>query len=143
MLLALTNSSNGRAFDALIGAGIFTICSGPFALLLGILPAVILGALSGLLIGLLAAPWRGRLSNGGAALIGLLVAIAIVIGGNLLLGPGMIEPNQAGFARYRPYLFWIAGPSVLILIGLPAVGWALQQDTQKVLPSVFGSERRQ
>ena len=47
------------------------------------------------------------------------------------------------FATIHRGALWIAGPSVLILIGLPAVGWALQQDIQKVLPSVFGSERRQ
>lgn len=142
VLLALTNSANARLFDALIGAGIFALCSGPFALLLGILPALLLGAFSGLWIGLLVAPWRGQLSNRGAALIGLLVAIATVIVGNLVLGPGMIEPARTGFGRYRLYLFWVGGPSVLILIGLPVVGWVLQQDVQMIVPSVLRGRKR-
>jgi hypothetical protein len=127
-LLAFTNRANGRIVDALIGAAVFGICSGPFALVLGILPGALLGAVSGLLIGLLVAPWRHTLSRWGAALIGLLVALVIVVAGNLLLGPGMIEPHRPEPGRYLPYLFWIAGPSLLLLIGLPWVGWALRQE---------------
>jgi hypothetical protein len=128
LLLALTNSANGRAADALIGATLFGVCSGPFAFVLGIVPGTLLGAASGLTISLLAAPFRRTLSNAAAALIGLGVAIASVGAGNLLLGPDMIEPNRPTPGRYLPYLFWIAGPSVLVLIGLPWVGWALQRD---------------
>jgi hypothetical protein len=125
-LLALTNSTNGRATDALIGAGIFSICAGPFAFVLGVVPGTLLGAVSGLAIGLLVAPFRRGLPSWGAALIGVLVAIAIVIADNLALGPGMIEPHRTAPGRYLPYLFWIAGPSLLVLIGLPWVGWTLQ-----------------
>ncbi|MBX7236185.1 MAG: hypothetical protein K1X65_17510 [Caldilineales bacterium] len=128
IVLAITNSANGKLLDAMIGAGVFTICSGPFALVLGILPGTILGLLCGLLIALLVAPFGGALSHRGAGLIGLLLAAVVVIAGNLLLGPGMIDPNRPGFGRTFPYLFWIAGPSLLILFGLPVVGWLLQQD---------------
>ena len=134
VLLALTNASADKLIEVALGAAIFAICSGPFALLLGVLPGTLLGALGGLLIGLVAAAWRGRLSDRSAALIGLLVAIAIVVVGNLLWGPGMIQPALFGLARYRLYLFWIAGPSVLVLAGLPAVGWALQQNIGRLLP---------
>lgn len=129
--LVSTNSGNGRVFDALIGAGVLGICAGPFALVLGILPAMLLGAVSGLVVGLLAAPFHKTLTGGGGAVIGLLVALVVVIGGNLLLGPGMIEPNRPEPGRYFPYLFWIAGPSLLVLVGLPIVGWLLPRDLRR------------
>ncbi len=140
VLLAFTNSANGKAFDALIGAGVFTLCAGPFALVLGILPGTILGLVCGLVIGLLVAPFRGAVSNRGAALIGLLLAVVIVAAGNLLLGPDMIQPQSPGFGRYFPYLFWIVGPSLLILLGLPLVGWLLQQDLGPYLRRSRGAE---
>ena len=127
-VLAFTNGGQGGMLDPLIGAAVFGICSGPFAFVLGILPGTLLGALGGLVIGLLMAPLRTRVSPAGAALIGLLVAVVIVVGANLGMGPDMIEPQRSGFGRYMPYLFWIAGPSLLVLAGLPWVGWALQRD---------------
>ncbi len=142
-LLALTNSANGRAGDALIGAAVFGICSGPFGFVLGILPGVLLGAGSGLLIALLVAPFRRDLPRWAAALIGLLVAAAIAVAGNLLLGPDMIEPHRPAPGRYLPYVFWIVGPSLLVLIGLPWVGWMLRADLSRWLPrrSAAGAAR--
>ncbi len=131
--LVSTNSSNGRIFDALIGAVVLGICVGPFALVLGILPGMLLGAVSGLIIGLLAAPFHRSLTSAGGVAIGLLVAVVIVAGGNLLLGPGMIEPNRPVPDRYFPYLFWIAGPSLLVLVGLPIVGWFLPRELPRGL----------
>jgi len=125
--LAYANRAGGRFHEALIGAAVLSVCSGPFAIVLGILPGMALGALSGLVVGLLVAPLRHTLTRPGAALIGLLVAIPIVIAGNLFMGPDMIQPALAGLSRYRLYLFWVGGPSMLILVGLPAVGWALFQ----------------
>lgn len=132
-VLAFSNSANGKIFDAMIGAGVFSICMGPFALVLGILPGALLGLLSGLLIGVLVAPFRGALSNRAAALIGLLAALVLVVAGNLLLGPDMIDPVRGAVGRYFPYFFWIAGPSLLVLLGLPLVGWLLQQDLRPYL----------
>lgn len=129
--LISTSSSNGRIFDALLGAGVLGICAGPFALVLGILPGMLLGAVSGLVVGLLAAPFHRSLTGWGGALLGLLVAVMIVAGGNLLLGPGMVEPHRPEPDRYFPYLFWIAGPSLLILVGLPIVGWLLPRDVRR------------
>lgn len=131
VLLASINSTSGRASDALIGAAIFGICSGPFAFVLGILPGTLLGAMSGLLIALLVAPCRRTLPRWAGALIGLLVAVAITITGNLLLGPDMIEMNRPEPGRYFPYVFWILGPSVLVLIGLSWVGWMLRADLSR------------
>lgn len=132
-LLALTNSASGRLGDALIGAAVFGICSGPFGFVMGILPGVLLGAGSGLLIALLVAPFRRTLPRWAAALIGLLVAVTIVVAGNLLLGPDMIEPHRPAPGRYLPYVFWILGPSLLVLIGLPWVGWMLRVDLSRWL----------
>lgn len=125
--LAYANRANGHLHEALIGAAVLSICSGPFALVLGVLPGMALGAASGLAVGLLAAPYRHTLTRPGAALIGLLVAVPIVIAAHMIIGPDMIQPALAGLARYRLYLFWVGGPSLLILTGLPAVGWALFQ----------------
>ncbi len=127
-LLAFTNGGNGKILDAMIGAGVLSLCAWPFGLVLGVMPGTILGLICGLVIGLLVAPFRGGISNRGAALIGLLLAVAVVVAGNLLLGPDMIQPNSPGPGRYFPYLFWVAGPSLLILVGLPLAGWLLQQD---------------
>ena len=43
MLLVLTNISNGKGFDALIGAGAFAICAWPFAIIMGVFPGVLMG----------------------------------------------------------------------------------------------------
>ena len=125
LLLVFTNIPGGKVFDALIGAGVFAICAWPFAMALGILPGIILGVIGGMLIGLIVAPFRDNLSSRGAALIGLIVAAAIVVSGHLVLGRGLIDPNRVGFVKYLPYLFWLAGPGLLILSGLTWVGWTL------------------
>ena len=127
-LLAFTSGATGGPLDPLIGAAVFAMCSGPFGFLLGILPGTLLGALAGLVIGSLLALLRDRVSPAGAAWIGLLVAGVIVVAANLGLGPDMIEPQRPGFGRYLPYLFWIVGPSLLVLGGLPWVGWALRTE---------------
>lgn len=66
--LAFTDSANGKLFEAMIGVGVFTLCAGPFALMLGILPGTILGALGGLIIALLVAPFRRHLSHRAVAM---------------------------------------------------------------------------
>ena len=134
--LAYVGRADGRLGEALIGAAILSACSGPFAVVLGILPGMALGAACGLAVGLLAAPFRHRLTRAGAALIGLLVAVPVVVVGNLQLGPDFITPALSGLARYRLYLFWVGGPSLLILAGLPAVGWALFQNFDSPLPAL-------
>ena len=84
---------------------------------------------SGLLIGLLVAPFRRTFPGAGPpALIGLLVAATIAIAGNLLLGPDSDRsPHRPAPGRYFPYVFWILGRSPVVLIGLPWVGWMLRQ----------------
>ena len=126
ILLVVTNIPSGKVFDALIGAWMLPICAWPFAVLMGILPGSVLGAIGGLLIGLIVLPIRTRVTQGGAAIIGLIVAIGMVGSVHALMYPGIIGgiPSKGVF-KYLPYLFWVAFPSVLVLTGLTWVGWKL------------------
>jgi hypothetical protein len=51
ILHVASNVPVSKTFDALIGVGVFAICAGPFAIVLGILPAVAFGAVGGCLLG--------------------------------------------------------------------------------------------
>jgi len=125
MLIVFINIPAGKVFDALLGAGFFAICAWPFAIVMGILPGILIGAIGGFLTGSIVVPLRTRISSKGAAFIGLIVAIGAVIGGHILFFPGLIDINSPGFHPYFPFLFWLACPSVLILTGLTWVGWLL------------------
>lgn len=122
-LALLTNIPAGKALDALLGVGAFAVCAGPFALLVGILPATLIGALAGLVIGLLLLPWRQRITGRGGALIGLGVSLILVATVNLTLGPGLLRMETGSFGSRFIYLFWLGGPSALALLAGPVVGW--------------------
>ncbi len=124
LMLLLTNMPTGKVLDALLGLGAFAICAGPFALVVGILPALATGGLAGLLISLAILPWRRRLSGRGAALIGLGVAAIIAMAANLVLGSSLLQTADAGFGRHFTYLFWLGAPSLAALAAGAAVGWA-------------------
>ena len=126
ILLVVTNIPGGRVFDALIGAWMFAICAWPFAVLIGILPGIVLGAIGGFLIGLIVLPVRTRITKRGTAIIGLIVGIGIAGSIHALLAPGMIEethPNEV--FKYLPYLFWVGLPGILVLTGSMWVGWKI------------------
>jgi hypothetical protein len=126
ILLVLTNIPSGKVFEALIGAGLFGICAWPFAILMGVFPGIVMGAISGIFIGLIILPLQTRITNLGAAIIGLTVAIGLVIGAHSLLYPGLIDMTRPdGVFKYLPYLFWLGFPSVLVLAGLTWVGWSI------------------
>lgn len=132
ILLVATNIPSGKVFDALIGAGMFAMCAWPCAVPMGILPGTVLGAIGGSVIGLILLPIRARVTNVGAAIIGLLVAIGIIAGVHVLLYPGMIEETQPnGVFKYLPYLFWIGLPGVMTLAGLTWVGWKILDANSK------------
>jgi len=104
----------------------FAICAWPFAVLMGILPGIGIGAIGGLLIGLIVLPMRTRVTQRRAVIIGLMVAIGIVGSAHALLYPGIIGgTSQQRVFKYLPYLFWVAFPSVLVLVGLTWVGWKI------------------
>lgn len=126
ILLVATNIPGGKVFDALIGAGMFAMCAWPCAVPMGILPGMVVGAIGGFVIGLIVLPLKARATNVGTAIIGLMVAIGMVVSVNVWLYPGMIEETQPnGVFKYLPYLFWIALPSVLVLVGSTWVGWKI------------------
>jgi hypothetical protein len=122
--LVASNLPGGKGLDALIGAGAFAICAFPFALVLGVLPGVLLGAIGGLLIGAATAPFRGRLQRRAAAGIGLAVAGLMVFAAHLAIAPDLLDSARQGLGRYVPYLFWVAGPSLLTFLGLGWAGWS-------------------
>ncbi|MBM4460627.1 MAG: hypothetical protein FJ011_23185 [Chloroflexi bacterium] len=112
-LLLLTNIPAGKALDALLGVGAFAVCAGPFALLVGILPAALIGALAGLPIGLLSLALGEQLTPRRGALIGLGVAVALVASANVLLGPSLLRMEEGSFGRAFLYLCWLGGPSIV------------------------------
>jgi hypothetical protein len=128
LLLVLTNISSGKVIDALIGAGAFAICAWPFSIILGVIPGLIVGSVGGIATGLVVMPFRTKISSNTSALIGLLVAISIIVVAHRYLFPGLIEPNRpASIQKYFPYLFWLGGPSLLLLSGMTWVGWKIAE----------------
>ncbi len=125
LLLMINNIPVGKTFDAMIGAGVFALCAWPFAIVLGIIPSAIIGAVGGSIIGAAVIPFRARLSRRGTTLIGLLVAILIVLIAYLVFGQSMYDPRENSFAPYIPYLFWFVGPSIMAILGLTWVGWSM------------------
>lgn len=122
--LVVSNLPHGKGLDALWGAMAWTVCAWPFAFVLGILPGVILGAMVGLVMGLIIAPLRCYLSPRRTAMIGFIMAVLLIVGAHLILGSGLIAASPyGGFARFLPYLFWLAGPSVLVILELTWVGF--------------------
>jgi len=132
ILIVFTNIPSGKIFDALIGAGAFAICAWPFAMIMGVFPGIILGAMGGIIIGLIVLPLRTRISSMGTGLIGLLAAIGTVILAHRYLYPGLIDVSRPeGIMKYLPYLFWLAGPSLLLLLGMTWVGWKMYAGSSK------------
>lgn len=131
LALLLSNADVGKVGDALLGFGAFSICAGPFALFIGILPATLIGALLGLLIGLLCLPFRDRLTGGCGALIGLAVAATAAVIANWRIGPDLLRAGEGTFGPVFIYLFWLGAPSVLALGGGVWVGRRLARYTQK------------
>lgn len=123
LLLVISNIPIGKAFDAMIGAGVFAICAWPFAIMLGIIPGALLGAAGGLVIGVGLALLPGRATQRQAAWFGLAVAVILVAIAHLTYGPSLVDAKFTGVRAYIPYLFWLLGPSLMLALGLTWVGW--------------------
>ncbi|MCW1969808.1 MAG: hypothetical protein KIH69_016975 [Anaerolineae bacterium] len=123
LLLVISNIPIGKAFDAMIGAGIFAICAWPFAIVLGVIPGVLLGAVGGLGIGAGLPLSRERTTARPAAWLGFAIALGIVLIGHLFIAPGLIETQFTGLRAFIPYLFWLFGPSLMLVLGLTWAGW--------------------
>lgn len=116
--------------DALVGFGAIAICAGPFALILGILPAVLIGALIGFMIGLVCLPIRLGLTRSRGVLIGLVVTFVTMIAVNVIVGRDLLR-DETSPDRIFAYLFWLGAPSLLAPGGGAWVGWMLAREMQR------------
>ncbi len=124
MLWGAITTAPSRPEDAammlLVGpasAGFMFICAG----FIGILPGILLGTIIGLLISLPVGLLRARLSDGGAAVIGGLVAAAVVALIHVFLLNADPDPTL------REYLLLTIIPGVLCIGAGGWVGWKLQK----------------
>jgi hypothetical protein len=56
---------------------------------------------------------------------GLVVALVLIAGAHLLLVPRILASQPGTWDRVVYYLYWLAGPSVMVLLGLTWVGWSV------------------
>lgn len=98
-------------------AGFMFICAG----FIGVLPGTLLGAIIGLLISLPVGLLRARLSSGGAAVIGGLVAALVVALIHIFLLSADSDPTL------REYLLLTIIPGFLCIGAGGWVGWKLQR----------------
>ncbi|HUN21798.1 MAG TPA: hypothetical protein PK299_01545 [Anaerolineales bacterium] len=117
------NFGTSRFGESLIGVGFLAICAGPFALVLGILPFVLVCSLAGVVLGgLLTALQRWHSVWLGLAL-GTLVGGVLAMGVNLALAPSFsTSPNDS-----TPYILWLLVPSILAVGVLAGAGaWSFR-----------------
>lgn len=139
LALLLSSAEASQLGEALLGLAAFGIGAGLFAVFVGILPATLIGALLGLLIGLVCLPVRGRLTGARGALIGLAVAAGAAVIANLLLAPDLLRAEEGTFGPVFIYLFWLGAPSLLALGGGAAVGWVLARQASRRQEKETGS----
>lgn len=119
-LATLPTHHDDAAMMLLVGpasAGFMFIC----ASFIGVLPGTILGMVIGLLISLSVGLLRSRLTPGGAAIVGVLVSIGMVILIHGLLLSYDPDPTL------REYLLLTILPGVLCIVAGGWVGWRLQR----------------
>jgi hypothetical protein len=136
LLMVLTNVPAGRGFEAIIGAGILTACAWPFSFFLGVLPGALLGLVGGCVAGCLFAPWRNHLVPPMAAILAAGLTLLALLPIHLIFAPELLDANQAGFARYGTYLFWLVGPSLFAIPAAAWAGWSLQKNWMVVSSSL-------
>jgi hypothetical protein len=127
MALALvwTNGQGNLVLEALAGATFFSLCAGPFAFVLGILPATFIGLLGGMLLGAFFIPLNDHLTGLGRAAIGASLGLVLAVIAQQTLSEGLVDPTQQGLAAYALLIFWIIGPGVLLIAGFAWVAWRL------------------
>lgn len=127
MALALvwTNGQGNLVLEALAGTVVFSLCAGPFAFVLGILPATFIGLLGGMLLGAFFIPLNDHLTGLGRAAIGASLGLVLAVIAQQTLSEGLVDPTQPGLAAYALLIFWIIGPGLLLIAGFAWVGWRL------------------
>lgn len=117
----ISNNPPVRLLEASLGVLGAAICVGPFALVIGFVPGVTVGLLGGFLIGLVLAALRPTLTPRRGAFVGLAVAPGLIALAHLLWVPAILNKDD----RLAYYLFWLAGPGIMVLVGLTWVGWSV------------------
>jgi len=123
--LVLTNGQGNLLLEALTGTLIFSVCAGPFAFVLGILPATFIGLLGGMLLGAFFIPLNDHLTGLGRAAIGASLGLVLAVIAQQTLSEGLVDSTQQGVAAYSLLIFWIIGPGVLLIGGFAWVAWRL------------------
>lgn len=126
LALVWTNGQGNRLLEALAGAAILGLCAGPFALVLGILPALLIGLVGGMLLGALFIPLHDHLTSLGRAAIGASLGLLLAVIAQQTFGGDMIDQTQSGLAAYALDIFWIIGPGLLLIVGFAWVAWRLE-----------------
>jgi hypothetical protein len=125
LALVLTNGQGNLVLEALAGTVIFSLCAGPFAFVLGILPATFIGLLGGMLLGAFFIPLNDHLAGLGRAAIGASLGLVLAVIAHQTLSKGLVDATQQGVAAYALVIFWIIGPGLLLVAGFAWVGWRL------------------
>lgn len=107
----LTSYGNGRLVDGVLGAVLLPVCMYPFGIVLGVLPAAILGGVDGLLVGSAMAIARYSLTPRRAALLGALVGCGLAA-----LVHGIAFGDGVSSLPVESYLFWLGGPTVIGIV---------------------------
>lgn len=74
------------------------LCAGPFAFVLGILPATFIGLLGGMLLGAFFIPLNDHLTGLGRAAIGASLGLVLAVIAQQTLSEGLVDPTQPGLA---------------------------------------------
>jgi hypothetical protein len=114
-----------RLFQASAGVLGAAVCVGPVAVMIGFVPGVSVGLMGGFLIGVALAILHPNLTPRRGAVAGLVVALVLIAGAHLLLVPRILASQPGTWDRVVYYLYWLAGPSVMVLLGLTWVGWSV------------------
>lgn len=125
LTLVWTNGQGNLVLEALAGTVVFSLCAGPFAFVLGILPATFIGLLGGMLLGAFFIPLNDHLTGLGRAAIGASLGLVLAVIAQQTLSEGLVDPTQPGLAAYALLIFWIIGPGLLLIAGFAWVGWRL------------------
>lgn len=131
--LVLTNGQGNLLLESLAGAAILGLCAGPFAFVLGILPATFIGLLGGMLLGAFFIPLNDHLTGLGRAAIGASLGLVLAVIAQQTLSEGLVDPTQQGLAAYSLLIFWIIGPGVLLIAGFAWVAWRLGKLNSSIL----------
>ena len=123
--LVLTNGQGNPLLEALAGAAILGLCAGPFAFVLGILPATLIGLVGGMLLGAFFIPLNDHLTGLGRAAVGASLGLVLAVSAQLTLGVTMIDETKQGLDVYFLDIFWVIGPGILLVVGFAWIAWRL------------------